>query len=558
MKKLLVLLTAFALAVLPACSCNGDPPAEHTHAYSPVVTAPTCGLGGYTTFACICGKTYVDDYTERLGHEYEDGICIRCGSAQPVPHVHDYEKTVVAADCLNGGTVNGVCKICGARYIENLAPLGHSYDNGVCTRCGHFNPELHAHEYTTTVTEPDCINQGYTTYTCACGHSYNENIAPLGHSYDNGVCIRCGALFEKLAFTLSDDGSSYICRGIGNVTDTDITVPSTYKGKPVTAIGNNAFFNTDVTSIIIPDSVTSIGMYAFLSCYSLAEIYLGSNVSEIEESAFSFCSNLTNISVSAENTRYHSQGNCLIETQSKALILWCKNSVIPDDGSVTSINNYAFLAIVDLTGISIPYCVTFIGSYAIYLCVDLASIQVDARNPRYYGIGNCLIDRESNTLILGCKNSVIPDDGSIKAIGENAFKNCRGLTTIIIPDGVTSISDFAFEECTGLSSIVIPDSGNSIGRNAFLGCFNLTDIHIPNGLTVLRFFVFTDCKSIKTVTIPKSVSHIEMFAFSNSGITTIIFDGTVEEWDGILKEENWDANMENYTVRCKNGEIKVT
>ena len=191
-KSFILLLSAVAACLTAAgCSCNGDPPAEHTHAYSPVITAPTCGLGGYTTFVCVCGKTYVDDYTERLGHEYEDGICIRCGSNKPVPHVHDYEKTVVAADCVNGGTVNGVCKICGARYIENLAPLGHSYENGECTRCGHFNPELHSHEYTTAVTEPDCINQGYITYTCACGHNYKENLAPLGHSYDNGECTRC-------------------------------------------------------------------------------------------------------------------------------------------------------------------------------------------------------------------------------------------------------------------------------------------------------------------------------------------------------------------------------
>ncbi|MBR5124640.1 MAG: leucine-rich repeat domain-containing protein, partial [Clostridia bacterium] len=203
-------------------------------------------------------------------------------------------------------------------------------------------------------------------------------------------------------------------------------------------------------------------------------------VTSIGEDAFAYCSGLASIVVQEGNSVYHSAGNCLIDTANKELTLGCKNSEIPTDGSVTSIGAYAFIGCEGLTNLTIPAEVTKIGGGAFVDCSGLASITVQEGNSKFSGVGNCLIQNTTSsggTLLLGCKNSVIPDDGSVKVIQGSAFRGCTDLTSITIPDSVTSIGKYAFRYCTGLMSITIPDSVTYIGDWAFQGCTSLTDIH---------------------------------------------------------------------------------
>ena len=231
---------------------------------------------------------------------------------------------------------------------------------------------------------------------------------------------------------------------------------------------------------------------------------------------------------------YHSEGKCLIETESKTLIAGCNNSVIPNDGSVTSIEGGAFsdssgltnITIPDsvtsigrcaffgcsgLTSITIPNSVTSIGYRAFSDCSGLTSIIVEPGNSMYHSEGNCLIETASKTLIAGCKNSVIPNDGSVTSIGDYTFSGCSGLTSITIPDSVTSIGRSAFSGCSGLTSITIPNRVRSIGDWAFSGCRSLTSITISDSVTSIGDWVFYGCENLKN----------------------IIFTGTRSQWDKI-------------------------
>ena len=143
----------------------------------------------------------------------------------------------------------------------------------------------------------------------------------------------------------------------------------------LTSIGNQAFYNcSSLTSITIGNGVTSIGNHVFRYCSALTSITIGNGVTSIGDYVFSGCSSLTSITVDSNNSIYHSAGNCIIETASKTLIAGCKSSVIPTDGSVTSIGDRTFSGCSSLTSITIPDSVTSIGYGAFNGCSSLTSV----------------------------------------------------------------------------------------------------------------------------------------------------------------------------------------
>ena len=246
--------------------------------------------------------------------------------------------------------------------------------------------------------------------------------------------------------------------------------------------------------------VTSIEALAFYRCTELTSIDIPNSVTEIGQEAFANCPGLTSIVVESGNPRFDSRNNCnaIIETTDNTLIAGCKNTIIPN--SVTKIGNFAFERCGSLTSIVIPNSVTSIGHYAFYCCDSLTSVDipnsvieigygvfescfgltgivVESGNPRYDSRNNCnaIIETAYNTLIYGCKNTIIPN--SVTTIDDYAFYDCDGLTSIVIPNSVTEIGFGAFESCTGLTSIVIPNSVTSIGDGAFCNCWRLTDVY---------------------------------------------------------------------------------
>ena len=150
---------------------------------------------------------------------------------------------------------------------------------------------------------------------------------------------------------------------------------------------------------------------------------------------------------------------------------------------LTSIGHAAFLGCESLTSITIPSSVKSIGWDAFFECFSLTQIQVAPDNPVYDSRDNCnaIIETKSNTLIFGCASTIIPS--SVKSIGEEAFYNCKSLTSINIPSSVKSIGEWAFAGCSNLTSITIPSSVTSIGYAAFSYCSSLTSITLPKHIT---------------------------------------------------------------------------
>ena len=292
--------------------------------------------------------------------------------------------------------------------------------------------------------------------------------------------------------------------------------------KDITSIGVSAFYQcTSLTSIQIPNSVTSIGMGAFVLT-QLTAIYIPKYVEDIYHgNPFMACQSLASITVDPENPVYDSRNDCnaIVETKSNTIVTGCNNTVIPD--SVTKIGHLAF-SHSRITTLNIPSSVTSLGTNPFISCVQLASITVDPGNPAYDSRNNCnaLIETKSNTLVLGCKNTIIPD--SITSIGECAFYSCIDLTTIKIPNSVTSIEHCAFFCCYGLTSIQIPDSVTSIGDQAFAYCTGLTSIQIPNSVTRIESYTFSCCTGLTSIQIPNSVIFIANEAFEYcTGLTSI-------------------------------------
>ena len=284
---------------------------------------------------------------------------------------------------------------------------------------------------------------------------------------------------------------------------TSIEIPAS-----VTTIGNAAF-NTCIylTSINIPANVTTIGNEAFGNCTGLTSINIPASVTSIGYWAFINCIGLESISVAAGNTIYDSRDNCnaIIEKATNTLIAGCKNTMIPN--TVTSIGDYAFYSCEELKEITIPASVTSIGNYAFYGCSALESISVANGNTKYDSRNDCnaLIETASNTLMLGCKNTVIPN--TVTSIGDYAFHGCEELKEITIPASVTSIGNETFYYCTSLTSITIPASVTSIGNETFADCTSLTTVFMePTTPPTLGYYAFDECDALDAIYVPTGTS----------------------------------------------------
>ncbi len=313
----------------------------------------------------------------------------------------------------------------------------------------------------------------------------------------DGVTIYYNYINNKTELAVTYQGSSYY--SYKEYTG-DLIIPEsvTYNGTTysVTSIGGSAFQAcSDLNSISIPNSVISIEESAFYNCSGLTSLTIPNSVTSIGEKAFYNCSGLTSLTI---------------------------------PNSVTSIGESAFSWCRSLTSIFIGNSMVNIGGGAFYECSGLTSIQVSEGNSKYDSRNGCnaIIETESNILIVGCKETVIPN--SVTSIGGSAFRYCTNLTSIDIPNSVTSIGEYAFQDCIGLTSVTIPNSVTSIGHYAFSGCTGLTSVNIPNSVTSIDGGAFRECSSLTSVNIGNSVTSIGSESFQDCiGLTSVTIPNSV-------------------------------
>lgn len=273
--------------------------------------------------------------------------------------------------------------------------------------------------------------------------------------------------------------------GIGTCTNKDIVVPSIYNNKSVVSIGVEAFSESEIQSISLPQSIT-----------------------EIKSKAFWFCRNLSKVNFSDK---------------------------------LITIKSFAFAGCKSLTKIKIPKSIIAIEKNAFFYCDNITTYDVDNENAYYSDDGNNLYNKNKTIFIKyagGQKNYSFSIPTTVLSIDDYAFHNVN-LYSVLMNDNVTSIGDDAFSCCENLQTLNLSKNISKIGKSAFSVCVSLREIAIPKKVSTIKSLTFSNCLDLISVTISSSVTVIENYAFYHcEKLGTIYYFGDITDWERINIGDN--------------------
>lgn len=315
-------------------------------------------------------------------------------------------------------------------------------------------------------------------------HGQNHDLANFKYRTDSNGVVITELTNTALTEVIVPDGVTEISKfAFAKSRIKSISLPNN-----LICIDDFAFDGCDALELInIPESVTYIGESAFRGCVALKGLKIPKNVSHIGATPFSNI-NLQNVNISTENKKYCIVNNCLIDKEVKKLLEGRKDSIIPNDGSVTSIGYGAFASCDGLSNISIPESITAIDDYAFKDCTSLKHITLP-NSVKTIGTG----------AFAGCENIEKITIGGIDKINSITFYECKSITNIEIPVSVKSIGSAAFRRCASLSAITLPNSTKTIGEYAFAECANIDSLAIPENIVCVGQNVFDKCDKLASV-----------------------------------------------------------
>lgn len=492
----------------------GDDAAHDNHSYSYSATQkPTENADGTLTGTCsVCTET----------------------TTVTLPRLNtiDYTyKVITVATCTATGT---------ARYTWNTTTYGSFYFDVTLPKTDH--------SYTSKVTAPTCIEQGYTTHTCSiCGDSYIDSyVNALGHNYEEGFCTRCGAkdpdyvetltgtCGENLTWTLDKDGTLTIS-GTGAMTEFKVDYSDipwyTYRDQitkieiesGVTTIGQYAFVGcSNAAEMLLPATMTKIGYYSFWGCSALEDIHIPANVTSIEIQAFSGCSSLQGIWVDTNNPMFVSDDAGVLFNKEVTELLRAPGAIqeysVPY--TVSRIGLCAFDGCSSLKSITIPSGVSQIGSNAFLRCSSLETVDI-------------------SDLTAWCKIEIGGYNANPTEFSKKLSLNGELITCLEIPSGITAIQNHAFSNNECITSVVIPDTVTSIGQNAFSRCINLVSVDMSENITQIDTFAFWSCSALTEVEIPDGVENVAYEAFAHCDALGTVTIGKTTNFE---KNVFWDCD----------------
>lgn len=400
------------------------------------------------------------------------------------------------------------------------------------------------------------VEDGNTGYMSKDGILYGLDNQMNVHTLDCCPAGKTGSIVVSDPIEWVGEEAFSGCIGV-----TDITLPAGVK-----ELENGAFSGcSGLLNITIPEGITDIGTDAFYGCSSLVSVTLPQGISEMNQNLFSGCSSLTDIDIP--------KGVMQIDSQAFYGCSSLNNVMIPS--GVAELEGGVFEQCSNLTTITLPASVTVIGEDTFEgdknINLNVISGSYAEEYAKEYGIKYTALEgkqdgayryeelEDGSIEIIGYTGMdasvIIPSEiGGKKVlhIGTSAFRNCRSLNNITIPEGVISIGNGAFYGCENLNSVTMPKQITSIGRKAFYGCSSLESVTIPEDTVSIGEYTFKDCSSLNFVKISKNVQYIGDWTFSgcSSDLTVLVTAGSYAEeyakaWGYSIKYESVSEDQDN-------------